>query len=109
MAAALYPEAQAAVASELDRVVGPDRCKSLSFVFAVLYLRRYPLVSAPSYSDWDLVPQVHAFYLEAARWRPGVAGGFQHSTTKGILWVGSPSILQFTTLLGEFLGLTSYP
>ncbi|EIM88728.1 cytochrome P450 [Stereum hirsutum FP-91666 SS1] len=68
MAAALYPEAQAAVARELDKVVGPDRL--------------------PSYSDWDLLPQVHAFYLEAARWRPGVAGGFQHSTTKDILWNG---------------------
>lgn len=28
MAAALYPEAQAAVARELDTVVGLDRCKS---------------------------------------------------------------------------------
>lgn len=105
MASALYPDAQAAVASELDRVVGPDRCKSFDvLVSMVVCLRSYFVVVVPSYSDWDLLPQVHAFYLEAARWRPGVAGGFQHSTTKDILWVGSqPSILQFTALLlGNF-------
>ncbi|KAG1720323.1 cytochrome P450 [Suillus lakei] len=68
MAAACYPLAQAKVHEELDRVVGSDR--------------------APTFKDSSSLPQLHAFLLEALRWRPVIRIGFPHRATKDVFWRG---------------------
>ncbi|KAF8448802.1 cytochrome P450 [Boletus edulis BED1] len=68
MAAVCHPEAQARVQAELDKVVGKDR--------------------TPTFEDWDMLPQLHAFMLEALRWRPVAPLGFAHRATKDIIWSG---------------------
>ncbi|KAG1778790.1 cytochrome P450 [Suillus placidus] len=47
-----------------------------------------PTGSAPTFNDSSLLPQLHAFLLEALRWRPIVRIGFPHRATKDILWRG---------------------
>ncbi|KAG1805462.1 cytochrome P450 [Suillus subaureus] len=68
MAAACHPLAQAKVHEELDMVIGSDR--------------------APIFEDSSSLPQLHAFLLEALRWRPIVRIGFPHRATKDIFWQG---------------------
>ncbi|KAG2360132.1 cytochrome P450 [Suillus spraguei] len=68
MAAACHPMAQAKVHEELDMVIGSDR--------------------APTFQDSSSLPQLHAFLLEALRWRPIVPIGFPHRATKDIFWQG---------------------
>ncbi|KAG1740507.1 cytochrome P450 [Suillus paluster] len=68
MAAACHPLAQAKVHEELDMVIGPDR--------------------APIFGDSSSLPQLHAFLLEAFRWRPVIRIGFPHRATKDIIWQG---------------------
>lgn len=68
MAAACFPDAQTVVQNELDDVVGPNRL--------------------PSFGDADLLPQIEAFVLESFRWRPGSFSGFQHRSTKEIIYKG---------------------
>ncbi|KAI0029546.1 cytochrome P450 [Vararia minispora EC-137] len=67
MAAAIYPEIQCKIQDELDSVVGHDRL--------------------PTFTDWDLLPNVRAFVLETFRWRPGTAVGMQHRATKDVIWI----------------------
>ncbi|PCH38429.1 cytochrome P450 [Wolfiporia cocos MD-104 SS10] len=66
MAAACYPEAQARVQAQLDKVLGRDR--------------------VPSFEDEDTLPEVTAFVLEAYRWRPVSITGFAHRAMKDIIW-----------------------
>ncbi|KAG1751694.1 cytochrome P450 [Suillus occidentalis] len=66
MAAACHPLAQAKVREELDSVIGSDR--------------------APTFQDSSSLPQLHAFLLEALRWRPIVRIGFPHRATKDVFW-----------------------
>ncbi|KAG1863418.1 cytochrome P450 [Suillus tomentosus] len=68
MAVACHPLAQAKVHEELDMVIGLDR--------------------APTFNDSSSLPQLHAFILEALRWRPVVQIGFPHRATKDVLWKG---------------------
>jgi cytochrome P450 len=68
MAAACHPLAQAKVHEELDKVIGSDR--------------------VPTFDDSTSLPQLHAFLLEALRWRPIVRIGFPHRATKDIFWRG---------------------
>ncbi|KAG2124871.1 cytochrome P450 [Suillus clintonianus] len=68
MAAACHPLAQAKVHEELDMIVGSDR--------------------APTFKDSSLLPQLHAFILEALRWRPVIPIGFPHRATQDIIWQG---------------------
>ncbi|KAG1819871.1 cytochrome P450 [Suillus subaureus] len=68
MAAACHPLAQAKVHEELDMVIGSDR--------------------VPTFNDSSSLPQLHAFLLEALRWRPIVRIGFPHRATKDIFWRG---------------------
>ncbi|KAG6381787.1 cytochrome P450 [Boletus reticuloceps] len=91
MVAVCHPEAQARVQAELDEVVGKDRM--------------------PTFEDWNMLPQLHAFMLEALRWRPvaplgmfpvltlaelkqrkgsiyAYMPGFAHRATKDIIWRG---------------------
>jgi len=68
MAAACHPDAQARVQDELNEVVGMDR--------------------VPTFGDWDMLPQLHAFMLEALRWRPVTPIGFAHRAMKDIIWKG---------------------
>ncbi|KIJ65444.1 hypothetical protein HYDPIDRAFT_88479 [Hydnomerulius pinastri MD-312] len=80
MAAACHPEAQARVQKELDLVVGADR--------------------VPTFEDSSALPQLHAFILEALRWRPVISTGtillffisyllgIPHRATKDIIWRG---------------------
>ena len=68
MAAACFPEAQLRVQEELDRVVGMDRRKPLYPLVSVLLFYVTPPV--PTWSDWDALPQLHAFMSEAFRWKP---------------------------------------
>ncbi|KAG1732153.1 cytochrome P450 [Suillus lakei] len=62
------PLAQAKVHEELDMVIGSDR--------------------APTFNDSNSLPQLHAFLLEALRWRPIVRIGFSHRATKDVFWRG---------------------
>lgn len=68
MAAACYPLAQEKVHEELDMIVGSDRM--------------------PSFKDLSSLPQLHAFLLEALRWRPVIPIGFPHRATRDIIWQG---------------------
>jgi len=68
MAAACFPGTRLRVQEELDTVVGMDRL--------------------PSWSDWDDLPQLHAFISEALRWRPVTPLGFPHRSTRDIFWRG---------------------
>ncbi|KAG1752766.1 cytochrome P450 [Suillus occidentalis] len=67
MAAACHPLAQEKVHEELDMIVGSDR--------------------VPSFKDLSSLPQLHAFLLEALRWRPVIPIGFPHRATRDIIWV----------------------
>ncbi|KAG0708177.1 cytochrome P450 [Suillus ampliporus] len=66
MAAACFPEEQAAVQAELDAVIGRHR--------------------APTFADQESLPRMHAFISEALRWRPGVPSGMSHRATKNVIW-----------------------
>ncbi|EMD34413.1 hypothetical protein CERSUDRAFT_86534 [Gelatoporia subvermispora B] len=66
MAAACYPEAQARVQAQLDKVVGCDRL--------------------PTFEDESQLTEVTAFVLESFRWRPVTPMGFWHKATKDIVW-----------------------
>ncbi|KAG2076149.1 cytochrome P450 [Suillus decipiens] len=68
MAAACHPLAQATVHEELDMIIGSDR--------------------APTFQDLSSLPQLHAFLLEALRWRPINTIGSPHRATKDIFWQG---------------------
>ncbi|KAL4071169.1 cytochrome P450 [Scleroderma yunnanense] len=68
LAAACHPEAQARVREELDIRVGRDR--------------------APTLEDAESLPQLQAFILETARWRPIIPHGFAHRASKDIIWRG---------------------
>jgi len=67
LAAACYPQEQARVREELEDVVGMERL--------------------PTLVDQDKLPQTMAWVLETFRWRPVVAGGVPHKSTKDIIWV----------------------
>ncbi|EGN92985.1 hypothetical protein SERLA73DRAFT_190373 [Serpula lacrymans var. lacrymans S7.3] len=88
MAAACHPEEQAKVQEELDMVVGHDR--------------------APTFSDQDMLPQLHAFTLEALRWRPVTPIGFAHRATKDIIWKGY-CIPEGATVFGNHWAITRDP
>ncbi|KAI6022242.1 cytochrome P450, partial [Pisolithus microcarpus] len=68
LAAACHPDAQLRVQNEIDAVVGRDQ--------------------APKWSDADSLPQLQAFILETARWRPVIPHGFGHRASKDIIWRG---------------------
>lgn len=68
LAAACHPDAQLRVQNEIDAVVGRDQ--------------------APRWSDADSLPQLQAFILETARWRPVIPNGFGHRASKDIIWRG---------------------
>ncbi|KAF9233850.1 cytochrome P450 [Melanogaster broomeanus] len=68
MAAACHPDPQTRVQQELDLVVGSDR--------------------APTFEDSSTLPQLHAFILEAHRWRPVAPLGLAHRATRDIIWRG---------------------
>ena len=73
MAAALHPEAQARVQAQLDKVVGRERGPRL----ALFNARIDCLLSltVPTFDDEESLPEVTAFFLEAARWRPQIPAG----------------------------------
>ncbi|KAI6105130.1 cytochrome P450 [Pisolithus croceorrhizus] len=66
MAAARFPEAQDAVQEELDNVIGRDR--------------------APTFDDYNALPQIQAFMLECLRWRPVTTLGFAHRAQTDIIY-----------------------
>ncbi|KAG1769952.1 cytochrome P450 [Suillus placidus] len=68
MASACYPKAQEKVQEQLDIVVGRDR--------------------APTFDDYDFLPQIEAFMLECLRWRPVAALGFAHCASADIVYKG---------------------
>ncbi|KAI6142188.1 cytochrome P450 [Pisolithus tinctorius] len=68
VAAACHPDAQLRVQNEIDAVVGRDQ--------------------APNWNDADSLPQLQAFILETARWRPVIPHGFGHRVSKDIIWRG---------------------
>ncbi|KAG2358689.1 cytochrome P450 [Suillus spraguei] len=80
MAAACFPEEQAKVQAEIDRVVGRDR--------------------APTFANQQSLPLLHAFISEALRWRPLGPNGFPHRTTKDVIWENY-CIPAGTTVLGN--------
>ncbi|KAI0086645.1 cytochrome P450 [Irpex rosettiformis] len=66
MAAAMFPEEQAKVQVELNRVIGQER--------------------VPKADEQAVLPRVTAFALECFRWRPTSWGSFAHRATKDIFW-----------------------
>ncbi|KAG1720536.1 cytochrome P450, partial [Suillus lakei] len=68
MAAACHPLAQAKVHEELNMIIGSNR--------------------TPTFKDSSSLPQLHAFLLEALRWRPVTPIGFPHRATRDIIWQG---------------------
>ncbi|KAG1824838.1 cytochrome P450 [Suillus subaureus] len=68
MASACYPKAQEKVQEQLDIVVGRNR--------------------APTFDDYNSLPQIEAFMLECLRWRPVVALGFAHCASTDIVYKG---------------------
>lgn len=66
MAAACFPEEQRTVHEELDAVIGTNR--------------------APAFTDKQSLPRLHAFVLEALRWRPLVPMGIPHRTTQVVVF-----------------------
>ncbi|KAG1843662.1 cytochrome P450 [Suillus subluteus] len=67
MASTCYPKAQEKVQEQLDIVVGRDR--------------------APTFDDYNSLPQVEAFMLECLRWRPVTPLGFAHHASADIVYV----------------------
>ncbi|EMD34422.1 hypothetical protein CERSUDRAFT_158908 [Gelatoporia subvermispora B] len=66
MAAACFPDTQAKVQAQLDKVVGRDRL--------------------PTFADKQFLPEVEAFILEVFRWRPVSIMGVPHRSTRDIIW-----------------------
>ncbi|KAG1880892.1 cytochrome P450 [Suillus subluteus] len=66
MASACYPKAQEKVQEQLDIVAGRDR--------------------APTFDDYNSLPQIEAFMLEWLRWRPVITPGFAHCTSIHIVY-----------------------
>lgn len=62
------PEAQRKAQEELDRVVGQDRL--------------------PTFQDMPDLTYVNAIVKETQRWRPVIAGGLAHATTKDDVYEG---------------------
>ncbi|KAG0696217.1 cytochrome P450 [Suillus ampliporus] len=83
MAAAHFPEEQAAVQAELDAIVGRHR--------------------APTFSDQESLPLTHAFISEALRWRPVVPMGLAHRTIKDVIWATG------TTVFGNHWAISRDP
>lgn len=67
LAAACYPEAQKRVQDELDTIVGKDRSKCRPFDGSWM---SNTVALVPTWEDSESLPQVHAYVLEALRWRP---------------------------------------
>ncbi|KAG1742246.1 cytochrome P450 [Suillus paluster] len=88
MAAACFPEEQAKVQAELDAVVGSHR--------------------APTFADEQSLPRLQAFISEALRWRPLVANGLPHRTTKEVIW-GNYCIPAGTTVIGHHWSISRDP
>ncbi|KAF5355238.1 hypothetical protein D9758_005998 [Tetrapyrgos nigripes] len=66
MAAALFPDKLSKVQEELDSIVGTEH--------------------PPTFDHDGMLPQLQAFILEVARWRPVLPGGFPHRVTKDVRW-----------------------
>jgi cytochrome P450 len=72
LAAACHPAAQRRVQEELSSVIG-ERGTFCSFMLqrACSHVQS----AAPTSTDLDMLPQLHAFVLEVLRWRPASADG----------------------------------
>ncbi|KIJ60560.1 hypothetical protein HYDPIDRAFT_117096 [Hydnomerulius pinastri MD-312] len=68
MAAASFPEVQEVVQAEIDSIVGRDE--------------------PPSFDNWCSLIKLHAFILEALRWRPVNPLGVPHRVAKDVIWNG---------------------
>ena len=63
-----HPEQQRLAQEELDRVIGRDRM--------------------PGFEDSADLPYINALVKEVQRWRPVIAGGLAHATTKDDVYLG---------------------
>ncbi|KAF8553149.1 cytochrome P450 [Imleria badia] len=88
MAAACYPEAQKRVQEELDMIIGRDRI--------------------PTWEDSESLPQVHAYIMEALRWRPVAPIGIAHRATQDVVWRGQ-CIPAGATVLGSHWAISRDP
>jgi cytochrome P450 len=46
-----------------------------------------PVVTAPTFDDYNSLPQIEAFMLECLRWRPVTTLGFAHCASADIVYV----------------------
>ncbi|KAG6328006.1 hypothetical protein ID866_11083, partial [Astraeus odoratus] len=88
LAAAAHPEAQERVQRELDQVVGRDK--------------------SPSWEDASSSPQLNAFIMESARWKPVLPFGIAHSVSKDVIWRGQ-LIPAGATIFGCHLAISRDP
>ncbi|KAI6146887.1 cytochrome P450 [Pisolithus tinctorius] len=89
VAAACHPDAQLRVQNEIDAVVGRGpRLVILAISYYADLIVSLFLFPAPNWNDADSLPQLQAFILETARWRPVIPHGFGHRVSKDIIWRG---------------------
>ncbi|KAG2123474.1 cytochrome P450 [Suillus clintonianus] len=88
MASACYPKAQEKVQEQLDIVIGRDR--------------------APTFDDYNSLPQIEAFMLECLRWRPVTTLGFAHRASADIVYKGM-CIPEGATVFGNHWAISRDP
>ncbi|EIW85486.1 cytochrome P450 [Coniophora puteana RWD-64-598 SS2] len=93
MAAALHPQAQEKMVTEIDTLIGD---------------RDLNTTTAPTCDDMGHLPQLDAFVQEALRWRPIVPLGFNHKATADFAWNGY-HIPKGATILGNHWALSRDP
>ncbi|KAG1740361.1 cytochrome P450 [Suillus lakei] len=89
MASACYPKAQEKVQEQLDIVVGRDR--------------------APTFDDYNSLPQIEAFMLECLRWRPVATLGFAHRASTDIIYQNGMCIPEGSIVFGNHWAISRDP
>ncbi|KAF9245376.1 hypothetical protein BU15DRAFT_58977 [Melanogaster broomeanus] len=65
---------------------GPQTRRSNQIRCYGIHRRRTTIVGAPSLENWCTLTKLHAFTLEALRWRPVNPLGVPHRAARGVIW-----------------------